>query len=141
MSSCTRAEVEAAFRRTIDAQGRDDWNAFVDCFTPDALYVEHHLGTFRGRDAIRAWLIPAMAQCRGWTYPIEWVAIDGPRVVYKWLNRLPGPRADGSPFEFPGITIKTYAGDGRFDYQEDVYNWESALKVLKEYAAANRASP
>ncbi len=138
MPNHPRAEVEAALQRTIERQTADDWNGFVDLFTPEAEYVEHHLGTFRGRDAIRAWLLPAMAQCKGWTYPIEWVAIDGNRVVYKWLNRLPGQRADGSHYEFPGITIKRYAGAGRFDYQEDVYNWESALVVLKEFAAAQR---
>jgi len=136
-----RSEVEAAFQKTRAAQDADDWNAYCDLFTDDAVYVEHHFGTFRGRDAIRAWLIPAMAQCKGWTYPIEWVAIDGNRVVYKWQNRLPGKRADGTHFEFPGVTIKQYTGAGRFDYQEDVYNWESALKVLKEYAAAQRTSP
>ncbi len=124
MPSYPRAEIEAAFQKTIEVQTADDWNGFVDLFTPDAVYVEHHLGTFRGRDAIRAGLIPAMAQCKGWTYPIEWVAIDGNRIVYKWLNHLPGKRADGGPFESPGITIKLYAGAGRFDYQEDVYNWE-----------------
>ncbi len=101
MSPFDRAEIEAAFQRTIDVQTSDDWNGFVDCFTPDALYVEHHLGTFRGRDAIRAWLIPAMAQCKGWTYPIDWVAIDGRRIVYKWLNRLPGQRADGDVLRVP----------------------------------------
>jgi limonene-1,2-epoxide hydrolase len=141
MGSYSRAEIEAAFQRTIDVQTNDDWSGFVDFFTPDAVYVEHHLGTFRGRDAIRAWLLPAMAQCKGWTYPIEWVAIDGNRIVYKWLNRLPGKRADGTPYEFPGITIKLYAGLGRFDYQEDVYNWESALTVLKEFARSTRTSP
>jgi limonene-1,2-epoxide hydrolase len=140
MAKYDRAEIEAAFQKTIDVQTNDDWNGFVDCFTPDALYVEHHLGTFRGRDAIRAWLIPAMAQCKGWTYPIDWVAIDGNRIVYKWQNRLPGRRADGTHFEFAGITIKLYAGEGRFDYQEDVYNWESALAVLKEFAAAARTN-
>jgi limonene-1,2-epoxide hydrolase len=141
MASFPRAEIEAAFERTIAVQTNDDWSGFVDFFTPGAVYVEHHLGTFRGRDAIRAWLLPAMAQCKGWTYPIEWVAIDGNRIVYKWLNRLPGKRADGTPYEFPGITIKLYAGEGRFDYQEDVYNWESALTVLKEFARSTRTTP
>lgn len=141
MASYSRAEIEGAFQRTIDVQTSDDWSGFVDFFTPDAVYVEHHLGTFRGRDAIRTWLLPAMAQCKGWTYPIEWVAIDGNRIVYKWLNRLPGKRADGTPYEFPGITIKLYAGEGRFDYQEDVYNWESALTVLKEFARSTRTTP
>ncbi len=141
MPAWKRSEVEEAWRHFVAVGDSGNWRAGADLHSEDGVWIEHHLGTFRGRDAIRAWLIPAMAQCKGWTYPIEWVAIDGNRIVYKWLNRLPGKRADGTDYEFPGLTIKVYAGAGRFDYQEDVYNWESALKVLKEYAAAQRTSP
>jgi hypothetical protein len=59
--------------------------------------------------------------------------------VHKWLNRLPGQRADGSHYEFAGLTVMDYAGDGLFSYQEDVYNWEKALPILKQWAADQRA--
>jgi hypothetical protein len=103
----------------MDLQDADDWDGFGKTFTEDAVYHEHHYGIFRGRKAILEWLVPVMEYCKGWTYPVEWVAIDGNRVVHKWMNRLPGKRADGSYFEFAGMTAMEYAGGGRFSFQED----------------------
>lgn len=139
MAEFTRAEVESAFKEKVAIQERDDWQAFGDTFTDNAVYVEHHEGTFRGRKAILDWLLPVMAQCKGWTYPIDWVAIDGNRVIYHWQNRLPGRRADGSYYQFAGVSITDYAGGGKWSFQEDIYNWESALEVLKEWKRAQAA--
>ena len=40
----------------------------MDLFTEDRLYVEHMYGTMRGREAVRAWIVPIMeeyeAACR-----------------------------------------------------------------------------
>ena len=129
-----RAEVLAAFEHTRAAQDADDWNAYCDLLTEDAVYVEHHFGTFRGREAIRAWLVPVMEPLRGWTYPTDWCVIEGDRLVFLWRNRLPGRRPDGSPYEFAGITTMVYAGGGRFAYQEDVYNFEETRRVMAEWA-------
>lgn len=98
--------------------------------------MEHHFGTFRGREAIRAWLVPVMAPLKGWTYPTEWCVIEGDRVVFLWRNRLPGRRPDGSFYEFAGITTLVYGGNGRFSYQEDVYNFEETRKVMREWEEA-----
>ena len=138
MSEFSRAEIEAAFNDKVAIQERDDWQAFGDTFTDDAVYVEHHEGTFRGREKILEWLLPVMAQCKGWTYPIDWVAIDGNRVIYHWRNRLPGQRSDGSHYEFVGMSVTEYAGDGKWAFQEDIYNWERALEVLKEWNATRK---
>jgi len=134
-----RAEVEAAFQRTRAAQDADDWSAYCDLFTEDAVYVEHHFGVYRGREAIRAWLVPLMAPLKGWSYPTEWCVIEGERVVFLWKNRMPGLRADGSHYEFSGITTMLYAGNGRFSYQEDVYNFVETRRVMKEWAAEQAA--
>ena len=138
MAEFTREEIEQAFRDKIAIQERDDWAAFGDTFTDDAVYVEHHEGTFRGKENILAWLLPVMEFCKGWTYPIEWIAIDGNRVIYKWLNRLPGTRPDGGYYEFAGMSVTEYAGGGKWSYQEDLYNWETAEKVIKEWGEAQK---
>ncbi len=140
MSAFPREEIEKAWRRRIEIQDADDWDGYGRTFTPDAVYVEHHEGTFRGREAILAWLVPVMEKCKGWTFPVEWVAIDGNRVIHKWWNRLPGKRADGSHYEFAGLSISEYVGNGQFAFQEDIYNWEESLRVLKEYAEAQKAA-
>lgn len=134
--SFPRDEVERAWRHRMDLQDRDDWRAFGMTFTEDGVYVEHHHGVFRGRQAILDWLVPVMAPCKGWSFPIEWVAIDGARVIHKWWNRLPGQRADGSFHEFAGVTIMEYAGDGLFSFQEDVYNRDETDRVVAEWKAA-----
>ena len=76
--------------------------------------------------------------CKEWTFPVEWVNIDGHRVVHKWLNRLPGHRPDGSYYEFAGITVMEYAGNGTFSFQEDMYNRHETDKVLEEWNAAQQ---
>jgi limonene-1,2-epoxide hydrolase len=138
MPQFSRDEVERAFAHRLAFQEQDDWEGFGNTFTDDAVYVEHHEGTFRGRDAILAWLLPVMARCKDWTYPIDWVAIDGNRLIYRWRNRLPGRRPDGSPYEFIGLSVAEYAGENRWSYQEDVYNWETAIEVLKEWAQSRK---
>jgi len=139
MSAFSREEIEREFQRRIAMQERDDWKGFGETFTQNALYVEHHEGTFEGREAILAWLLPVMDRCRGWTYPIDWVAIDGNRVIYHWKNRLPGKRPNGSFYEFPGLSVVEYAGNGRWSFQEDVYNWELGEKVIQDYIADKAA--
>ncbi|MBI4518675.1 MAG: nuclear transport factor 2 family protein [Deltaproteobacteria bacterium] len=138
MVSFPREEIEAAWRRRMELQDRDDWDGFGQTFTEDAVYVEHHCGTFRGRQAILAWLVPVMEQCHGWTFPVEWLAVDGHRIVHKWQNRLPGQRPDGTYYEFGGITVMEYAGNGAFSYQEDIYNARELEKLLLEWSAARR---
>lgn len=139
MSEFSREEIEREFQRRIAMQERDDWKGFGETFTQNAVYVEHHEGTFEGREAILAWLIPVMDRCRGWTYPIDWVAIDGNRVIYHWKNRLPGKRPDGSFYEFAGLSVVEYAGNGQWSFQEDVYNWELGEKVIQDYIADKAA--
>lgn len=136
MTQYSREEIRAALDQRLVLQDADDWDAFGKTFTEDAVYVEHHEGTFEGRKAILEWLVPVMEQCKGWTFPIDWVVIEGNRVVYKWQNRLPGSKPDGTFYEFGGVTICEYAGNGTWSYQEDVYNFEETLAVLTEWSEA-----
>ena len=55
MNQFTHEELESAFEAHRLAQERDDWDAYCDLFTVSAVYVEHELGTYAGRAAIREW--------------------------------------------------------------------------------------
>ena len=136
MNVFSRSEIETAWRRRMELQDSNDWEGFGKTFTADAVYLEHHYGTFRGREAILKWLVPVMEHCKDWTFPVEWVSIDGNRVVHKWLNRLPGQRPDGTYYEFAGITVMEYAGNGAFSFQEDMYNRHETDAVLAEWQQA-----
>jgi hypothetical protein len=103
-----------------------DWTEFADSFTEDAVYVEHAFGTFRGREEIRAWSMRTMTSFPGGVmtgFPLAWQVVDVPtsRLICEVRNLMPDP-GDGTALEEPNLTIVTYAGDGLFSREEDVYN-------------------
>jgi len=75
------------------------------------------------------------------TFPVEWVVIDGDRVVYYPWQVLPHPTGEGDDFRFGCVTILSYAGDGQFSYQEDVYNPTEGEKVFGAWIAAGGVLP
>ena len=130
MGQWSRAEIEDAFRRyqgaAADAAATGDWNGWADLFTEDATYIEHHYGTFEGREAIRAWIQETMSTPPGNQmpeFPIGWYVVDEDRgwIVCQVWNRMADP-GDGSVHEEYNITLLKYAGDGLWSYEEDVYN-------------------
>jgi len=126
----TREEIDAAFAAyrqcAADAAATGDWRAWADQFTDDARYVEHHFGELRGRDAIYAWIQSTMD---AWPnslmveFPVDWYLIDETRgwVVFQVQNRMADP-GDGSVWQDHNLTVLHYAGNGRWSYEEDVYN-------------------
>ncbi len=49
-------EAFAGFQRTVaEIAISGDWDRYADLFTEDADFVEHALGTLRGREEIRTW--------------------------------------------------------------------------------------
>src|SRR5262245_30520762 len=131
-------EMEQAFR-TYWRSGAvgEDWDAWADLFTEDAEYVEHVLGTLRGREAIRAWIKPIMEQfCELYTV-YEWHMIDeaaGRGVVYM-QNRRDHPGRQGG-HSVPGITSLDYGGANRWKREEDYWAVPQAQATVKYYAEA-----
>ena len=132
-------EVEAAFRRywQTGAVG-EDWDAWCDLFTEDAVYVEHVMGTMQGREAIRSWIKPIMAQYGEIYTAYEWHMVEpGGRVVVYMQNRRDHPGGDGV-LDFPGITILQYAGGGQWSLEEDFWAVPGAQRMTEEYEAARK---
>jgi hypothetical protein len=138
MAHFTRNELERAFQlywRT-GAVG-ENWDAWADLFTEDAVYVEHVLGNMNGREAIRAWIKPIMEQfCELYT-AYEWHTVDeaAGRVIVYMQNRRDHPRGSGT-IDFPGITILDYAGHNQWCREEDYWAVPRAHATVDEYAAA-----
>jgi hypothetical protein len=117
------AELHRRVQGYVDA---GDWTGFADNFTEDAVYVEHAYGTFRGRDEIRAWSTRTMTTFPGGImtgFPLAWQMVDVPtsRLICEVRNLMPDP-GDGSLHEASNLTILTYAGDGLWSREEDIYN-------------------
>lgn len=126
----TAAEITDAYAAFHDEVAEfvrtGDWSGYADLFTADATYVEHAMGTFHGREQIRDWAVRTMTSYPGRLmtgFPLAWQVVDADtaRLVCEVRNPMPDP-GDGTVLEEPNITIMTYAGDGLFSREEDVYN-------------------
>jgi hypothetical protein len=147
MPKFTRAQLETAFegyQALGEESGRTgDWSPWADQFTDDALYLEHLYGRFEGREAIREWITSTMTVFPNdqFTYfPIEWAVFDEERgwIVCEVQNRL-NDLGDGKVYQASNFTRLVYAGDGRWSYEEDIYNPESLGVVVGEWLAARKS--
>ena len=115
-----------------------NWDDFALNFTEDAEYVEHAFGTFVGRDAIREWSVATMTSFPGSVmtgFPLAWQTVDEStsRLICEVRNLMPDP-GDGSVHEESNLTIMTYAGDGLFSREEDVYNPLRFMRLSMKWA-------
>jgi hypothetical protein len=150
-----REEIEAAFWEYVKRANANDWDAWVDLFTEDVVYVDHYFGVMRGRERVREWMVPLMAGQPELKFPVGFHAIVGDVILnYNW-NRWPNP--DGSfepydktpnpsvpldswPFQFPCMTIDRYAGDGKWRYEENLYSAPAYLGILTSWQGASGAA-
>ena len=126
----TRAELAAAFEafeQTVDRAARThDWDAWTQHYTDDVLYIEHAAGTMHGRDEVRTWIRRTMGAFPGshmTSFPSLWKVYDEAtgRVICELDNPMRDP-GDGTIIGATNISIMTYAGDGLWSKQEDIYN-------------------
>ena len=138
MAKWSRQELEQAFADYQAAGARaaqsGDWRAWADVFTEDAVWVEHHYGTITGREAIREKIHEVMSTYPGnqmTAFPIDWYIVDEDRgwIVCCVWNQLSDP-GDGSVHQAYNFTLLKYAGEGRFSYEEDIYNPASFAEAV-----------
>ncbi len=140
----TRDELAVAFdnfEQTVAraAQTRN-WDAWVAQYTPDVDYIEHAAGTMKGREQVLTWIRKTMTTFPGshmTAFPSLWSVIDeaGGRIICELDNPMVDP-GDGTIISATNISIITYAGDGQWCRQEDIYNplrfLRAALKWCKK---------
>ncbi len=132
----SRAELTdafAAFEAHVDAAARTcDWDGWVAHYTPDVDYIEHAMGTMKGREQVRDWIYRTMTTFPGshmTAFPSLWSVVDEERgrIILELDNPMRDP-GDGVIISATNISIITYAGDGLWSRQEDIYN---PLRFLK----------
>jgi ketosteroid isomerase-like protein len=131
------AEARATYQRYVATRDRVEagelpWSVLADFFTEDAVFVDPAWGRVEGRPAIARFMDESMAGLEDWRFPEQWTVAEGNRVVSFWWNRLPGARADGTPYQAPGISIMTYAGDGLFSQEVDLLNMTEVGELFAE---------
>ncbi|TMK82691.1 MAG: hypothetical protein E6G57_17015 [Actinobacteria bacterium] len=67
-------------------------------------------------------------------FPIGWSVIDEEKgwVICQVWNRMEDP-GDGSTHQAYNVTILKYAGDGRWSYEEDIYNPAHFASMIEEW--------
>lgn len=154
MPAFPRAEMEEMLRRWLAAnkaaEAAGDWKPMADFYTEDAEYT-WNLGPYedfiaRGREEIRAWCLGTeMEGLDGWQYPYDRVIIDdrqGEMVAF-WRQVAPATRPDGSPYEIRGVggSWFRYAGDYRWSWQRDFFDFGNAMALFMELIQAGKLSP
>ena len=121
-----------SLRAAIEA-GEATWADLARFFTDDAVYIDPAWGRIQGLDEIRTFLDESMRGLEDWRFPVTSAAVDGDHLLVRWTQILP------SGHQQTGYSTLRYAGDGRFDYEEDVLNMVHVLEDLK--AAKWRPGP
>lgn len=126
----SRSELADAFGKFEETVARAaetrHWEAWVAQYTPDVEYVEHAAGTMHGREQVRDWIQRTMTSFPGShmvAFPSLWSVIDEStgRIICELDNPMKDP-GDGTVISATNISIVTYAGDGQWRRQEDIYN-------------------
>jgi hypothetical protein len=113
-------------RTRIEREG-SDWGEMAECFTEDAVFCDCAWGRVEGRANIAAWIRTAMVGVDT-ENPIDFWAVDGPRVLIKWRQVFPGRKPDGGLWQQSALTTLIYAGGGLFRYEEDIMNVAHCLE-------------
>jgi hypothetical protein len=137
----SEAEVEQAFHAILTAGITDeDWLRWTEHLTEDVLYVERNFGTMHGRAQVRAWITELMAARADVHGVLNWYVVKGDRVVFDMTNRIYHPVPGEPPFDFAGLTVLQYAGDGLFGYEEDYWDKAGSERVFPAWLDACRVA-
>lgn len=134
----SRDEVETEFQRFWKLGCVDEnWAAWSELFTPDAYYIDHFWGPLHGPREIALWIDAVMKGVPEIYTVLDWYVVDGNVVVWRYQNRRDNPDDEGPPYwDFPGLSVAHYAGDGLWASEEDYWDRTGARRTSEEYAAA-----
>jgi ketosteroid isomerase-like protein len=140
----TRDEVQALFDRWLadnkKAEQTRNWAPLADYYADDAVY-RYTMGGFgervaRGKEQVRELVMERdMTGFDGWTFPYEWVVIDGDKVMTKWYNQAPYERDDGSPYRVVGMSAIRLNDDLKIVEMTDNFDLAALLAMIEELKA------
>jgi hypothetical protein len=133
-----RSEVEQAVAQWWQVGNVDeDWQAWTEMFIPDVFYVDYFWGPLHGRAEVDMWIHAVMKGVPEIYTVLDWYTIQDDVVVFHCQNRRDNPDGEGPPYwDFPGLSVLRYAGDGLWASEEDYWDRTGARVTSTEYAAA-----
>ena len=143
MAEFTRTveEVRALFDRWIadnkKCEEERDWSRLAEYCADDAVY-QYTMGAAglrvaRGVEEIRRLVMQRdMEGFEGWTFPYEWVVIDGNKVMTRWWNQLPVTGEDGSPLRVMGVSCIELDNDLKIVSMYDCFDLAALLEMVKQ---------
>ena len=148
----SQQQVEAralALTRAFEKAARENSWAWIadEFYAPHCEYLCEYAGTMRvfakNRDEIRAthYGRDMLVGWEGWSFPIERYTTHGNRIITHWWNRGPGARADGTPYQTPGVSFITVGDDGLFTDQLDLFDLAHQMHLCDELDSAGLLSP
>jgi hypothetical protein len=139
MPKFQRSEVEEAFghQYQVGAVG-ENWKAWTKLFIPDLYYVDYFWGPLHTREELELWIHYLMKGVPEIYTVLNWYAIEDEKVTFHMENRRDNPDPNEGPayFDFPGLSVLWYAGDGLWAREEDFWDRSGARRTSVEYAAA-----
>ena len=138
MPRFARAEVQSAFEHWWQVGNvGEDWTAWAELFVQDVTYQDYFWGPLHGRAEVTAWINAVMKGVPDIYTVYEWHVIEDEKVVFECQNRRDNPSAEGPPyFDFPGMTVLRYAGDGRWESEFDYWDRSGARRATEAFQAA-----
>jgi hypothetical protein len=133
-----RDEVEEAFAVYFGTGPvREDWETWVELMTDDVYYVDHWWGALHGKEEVKVWIAASMGGVPEIYTVLDWYTIENATVVFHMQNRRDNPDPDAPPyFDFAGLSVATYAGDGKWAGEEDFWDLSGARRTATAYAQA-----
>ena len=138
MARFTRDEVQTAFEHWWQVGNvGEDWTAWTELFVPDVHYHDYFWGALDGRAEVDLWINAVMKGVPEIYTVYEWHIIEDEKVVFECQNRRDNPSDEGPPyFDFPGMTVLRYAGDGLWTSEIDYWDRTGARSTTEEFRAA-----
>lgn len=141
----TREEVQAMLDKWLEAnkkaEATRDWNALMPFYAKDATYC-YTIGAFgrreaKGYDEVKALVMERdMEGFDGWTFPYEWLVVEGDKVMSKWHMVPPFEREDGTPYRILGMSAIRINNDLKIVEMEDSMDIAAFFAAVDEMRAA-----
>jgi hypothetical protein len=138
MGRFERNQVEQAFESFWQVGCvQENWSAWVECFVPEVEYCDHFWGPLHGREEVAIWIDAVMKGVPEIYTVLDWYTIDDDTVVFHCQNRRDNPDSEGPAyFDFPGLSVLRYAGNGLWASEEDFWDRDGARRTALLYAQA-----